>query len=97
MVRGLGAVIAEDRPRVRVWPAPLSNRGFAPTFHRLVARPEADGQLSHWALAAGPLKAGRWPLLLGLALYTDVPTALGRLTLEPHQWRDTLRVQSAEG
>jgi hypothetical protein len=81
---------------VRVWPAPLSNRGFAPTFHRLVARPEADGQLSHWVLAAGPVKAGRWPLLVGFAFWADRPTALGRLTVEEHRWRDTLRIETRD-
>lgn len=96
LVRGLGVILEEDRPRIQIWPAQLSNRGFAPTFHRLVSRPEPEGQLSHWVLAAGPAKAGRWPLLVGLALWTDTPTTLGRLILEPHQWRDTLRIQTLE-
>jgi hypothetical protein len=97
VVRGLGIIIEEDKPRVRVWPAQLSNRGFGPTFHRLVRRPEADGQLSRWVLVAGQVKAGRWPLLVGLALWTDQPTTLGRLTLETPQWRDILRIQTVEG
>ncbi len=93
IVRGLGEMVKRDQPRVRVWPAPLSNRGFAPTFHRNVARPEADGQLSQWALIAGPVKVGRWQVLLGLALWTDRPSTLGRLSVEAHEWRDTLRIQ----
>jgi len=93
IVRGLGIMVAEDKPRIRIWPAPLSNRGFAPTFHRNVVKPEPDGQLSRWVLVAGQAKAGRWPLLIGLAFWADQPTPLGRITIEAHQWRDTLRFQ----
>src|SRR5690242_16346366 len=84
--RGLGAAAQHDRPRVRVWPAQLSHQGFAVKFHRLTERPEPDGRPSHWALLAGRARVGQHYILLGLALWTDEPTTLGRLTLEPDQW-----------
>ena len=39
VVRGLGDIVRQDKPRVRIWPAQLSIPGFAPTFHRLTRRP----------------------------------------------------------
>jgi hypothetical protein len=92
VLRGLGAVAQIDKPRVRVWPAQLSNRGFAPTFHRLVSKPEPDGQPSHWVLAAGVVRAGGTPVLLGLAGYAEEPTTVGRLTLEANEWANVLRI-----
>jgi hypothetical protein len=96
-LRGLGDLARHDKPRMRLWPPQLSNRGFAPTFHRLVSVPDAPGQPSHWVLLAGQVKAGNWPLLLGLACWADQPTTLGRLSLEPVQWASTVRIGSAEG
>jgi hypothetical protein len=92
LVRGLGDVLAADKPRVRVWPSPLSVRGFAPTFFRAVIRPEPIGRPSHWVLLAGPTKIGSAQMLVGLALYADQPNTLGGMTLEPNDWRNVLRV-----
>jgi hypothetical protein len=92
VLRGLGAVAQIDKPRVKVWPPQLSNRGFAPTFHRLVSKPEPDGRPSHWVLAAGVVRAGGTPVLLGLAGYADEPTTVGRLTLEANEWASVLRI-----
>ena len=94
--RGLGAAAQQDRPRVRVWPAQLSHQGFAVKFHRLTAKPDADGRPSHWALLAGRARVGQHYILLGLALWTDEPTTLGRLTLEPDQWPLVLNVRTGE-
>src|SRR5262249_55514705 len=44
VLHGLGGVARVDKPRVRVWPAQLSSQGFAPTFHRVVAKPDAEGK-----------------------------------------------------
>jgi hypothetical protein len=93
---GLGKVAARDRPRIRVWPPQLSHQGFAASFHRRTPRPEPEGEPSRWVLAAGRAHAGRQPVLLGLGLWTDEPNTLGRLTLEPHQWLDVLRLRSPE-
>jgi hypothetical protein len=93
VVPGLGAKAKQDRPRVRVWPPQLSHRGFAPNFHRLVSRPEPDGELSRWVLLAGPTRVGKFQVLLGLALHADEANAVGRLTLEPQQWGETLRFE----
>lgn len=89
---GLGDVARQDKPRVKVWPPQLSHRGFAPTFHRVVTRPERDGADSRWVLVAGQAKVGKFPVLLGLALQADDANSLGRLTVEPHQWAEVLRV-----
>ena len=58
VLRGLGQVARQDRPRVRVWPPQLSQQGFAPTFFRRTQCPDRDGKPSHWLLAAGPARAG---------------------------------------
>jgi len=93
MLHGLGAVIQHDKPRVRVWPPQLSNRGFAPTFHRLVSKPDPEGRPSHWVLVAGQAKVGTWSVLLGMALWAEKENLLGRLNLEPNQWQETLRIR----
>jgi hypothetical protein len=97
VVRGLGEVVRHDRPQVRVWPAQLSNQGFSVTFQRLVKKPEPEGKRSRWTLVAGRNPPGRLPLLVGLALYTDQPTTLGRFNLEPDRWGDVLRVRARDG
>lgn len=96
LVRGLGPIVQQDRPRVRPWPAHLSLRGFAPTFHRLVMMPDPVGEPSHWVLLAGPVKIGKFTVLLGLAVYADQASTLGRLVLEPEQWARMLRVEKRE-
>src|SRR5262249_34680030 len=65
--RGLGEAALVDEPRVVIWPAQLSQTGFAPKFHRLVSAPVRPGQPSPWGLAAGPANLGDEPALPGLA------------------------------
>lgn len=96
VIDGFKAISQQDQPRVRVWPPQLSNHGFAPTFHRCMNKPEADDEPSHWVLVAGPAKAGRWPILVGLVLWTDKATTLGRLTLQANQWGETVRIRNVE-
>ncbi len=93
VLRGLGKAVKEDRPRVRTWPPQLSSTGFAPTFFRLTRRPEPEGKPSRWVLVAGKARAGGQPVLIGLALWTDEPTDLGRVTLEEMEWPKTLGVE----
>jgi hypothetical protein len=93
--RGLGEVSIDDKPRVRVWPPQLSSTGFAPTFMRLTKRPDPDGTASRWILLAGPARAGGTPVLLGLAVYADTPSRLGKVTLDERQWNEVLRVVNA--
>jgi hypothetical protein len=97
VLRGLGGVARQDRPRVRVWPPQLSHQGFAVKFHRLTRTPDPDGRPSHWALLAGRAKVGQHYILLGVAVWTEEPTTLGRLTLEPERWPEVLRVKAPEG
>jgi hypothetical protein len=86
LIRGLGACVASDRPRLRVWPPQLSVKGFAPSFFREVPAPDGDGALSAWTRLAGLARARGRPYLLGLALLTDDDTDLGAIALEPNEW-----------
>jgi hypothetical protein len=95
ILRGLGAVIAEDRPRLRVWPPQLSTRGFGPTFLRLTRKPEPEGRPSRWVLLAGPARSAGQPVLVGLALWTETPGKLGPLLLDELQWGEVLTVTGA--
>ncbi len=94
VVPGLGRVARHDRPFARVWPPQLSQQGFAVTFHRCASPPGAEGEPSRWVLVAGKVQAGRESFLLGLGLWAAEPNTIGRLTLEPHQWLDVLRLRS---
>jgi hypothetical protein len=96
IVPGLGAIMARDKPRVRVWPPQLSHHGFTVAFHRRTRKPDAEGVPSRWVLAAGRAQIGRQAVLVGLGLWADEPNALGRVTLEPHQWLDVLRLTTVE-
>ena len=96
VLRGLGAIARQDRPRIRVWPAQLSHQGFAPTFFRLTQRPEPAGKRSRWVLAAGPARAGGQPLLLGLALCAEDMTDLGNVSLQASEWGEAFRVGARE-
>jgi hypothetical protein len=97
VVPGLGEMAARDRPRIRVWPPQLSHQGFLAAFQRHTVKPVAEGEPSRWVLVSGRALLGRQSLLLGLGLWADEPNALGRITLEPHQWLDVLRLRAAEG
>jgi hypothetical protein len=96
LLPGLGAVAANDKPKIRVWPPQLSTQGFVHAFHRCTVRPEPDGEASRWILAAGRTQVGRQPVLLGLGLWAEEPNTIGRVNLEPHQWRDVLRLRAPE-
>ncbi len=91
-LHGLGAIARQDRPRFRVWPAQLSQQGFAPTFFRLTHRPEPAGQPSPWVLVAGPVRGGGQQFLLGLALFADAPVSPGNLALQANQWNEVFRI-----
>jgi hypothetical protein len=94
--RGLGEAALTDAPKVVIWPAQLSQTGFAPKFHRLVWAPIREGKPSPWVLPAGPAKLGRDTVLLGLALLADEPTTLGRIEVQPGQWYSLLRFEKFE-
>jgi hypothetical protein len=97
LVPGLAAIAASDHARIRLWPAQLSHQGFALAFHRRTQCPELEGESSHWVLISGRAQIGRQTVMVGLGLWTNEPTTMGRLTLEAHQWLDVLRMKVPEG
>jgi hypothetical protein len=94
---GLGEVVKQDKPLVRVWATQLSAQGFTPTFQRLVSRPEPAGAPSRWLLLSGPVRVGSRQVLLGLALLADQAVTLDPFAVEAHQWYDVLRLQERGG
>jgi hypothetical protein len=92
VVRGLGAFVVSDKPRIKVWPPQLSIAGFAPTFHRLVESPDAADRPSRWVKLAGPARTGKRPILLGLAIYADELCQLGDVNVETTEWGELLEV-----
>jgi hypothetical protein len=92
LLPGLGEVVKQDQPRVRLWPPQLSQQGFAPTFGRLTHRPEPADQPSRWVLAAGPAKTQGQQVLIGLAIQTEKANNLNLITLGPLEWGNVLRV-----
>ena len=97
VIPGLGGVAAHDRPRIRVWPPQLSQQGFATAFFRHTIMGTKEGQPSPWILVAGRSQFTQPTVLLGLALWAEEPNNLGRLSLEPHQWLDVLRIKEISG
>ena len=90
---GLGSVAQLDKPRIRIWPPQLSQKGFAPTFFREIHRPDADEPFSKWILVAGPARVGPRVALLGLALQASEPSSRGNVSIPVDRWSDMLRIQ----
>jgi hypothetical protein len=93
---GLGTVARQDQAVIRVWPLQLSAKGFPAVFHRNMRKAEQEGQPSNWVLLAGPTPPRPQSVLLGLALWTDEATSIGRLILDPSQWIHHLHVEAEE-
>ena len=91
-VPGLGALVAHDHPRVIIWPAQLSRMGFTNSFHRCTPTGQNAVEPSRWILLAGRAEGGGQTLFVGLGLWSEEATTLGRMNLEPHQWLDVLRL-----
>ena len=94
VLRGLGQVAQQDRPRIRVWPPQLSQQGFAPTFFRRTQCPDRAGKPSHWVLAAGPARAGGRPVLLGLAMWGDDKAPMEQKILSETEWDEALQMKT---
>ncbi|CAN5337615.1 hypothetical protein BH10PLA2_BH10PLA2_14930 [soil metagenome] len=89
---GVRDVLTVDKPRVRMWPPQLSQQGFALSFHRHLIWPDAQAKASPWTSIAGKIQLEGEALMLGLVLWSPEKTTFGQLTLEPHQWRDVIRL-----
>ena len=94
VLRGLGSVAQQDKPRIRIWPPQLSQQGFAPTFFRRTRCPDRAGKPSHWLLAAGPARAGGRPVLLGLAMWADDTGPMEQMILTETQWDEALQIKA---
>ena len=97
VVPGLGDLAFHERPEIRVWPAQVSHHGFNAAFHRRTSKAARRGEPSRWVLVAGRAQLGRQTLMVGLGLWADQPNTIDRVTLEPHQWLDVLRLKQVEG
>ncbi|QVL30541.1 hypothetical protein KIH39_16990 [Telmatocola sphagniphila] len=93
LLRGLQSVVKSDKPRIKVWPTQLSIDGFAPTFHRLVASPDADKAKSKWIRIAGPVKIGGINYLVGMALWSAEATKIGKVIMQPTSWGSDLSIE----
>jgi hypothetical protein len=94
VLRGLGKIAQQDKPRIKIWPPQLSQQGFAPTFFRKTHCPDRAGKLSHWLLAAGPSRAGGKPVLLGLAMWADDKGPMEQIILTEMEWDDALQIKT---
>jgi hypothetical protein len=97
VLHGLGDIARQDKPRVRIWPPQLSHQGFAVTFQRLTQKPDPDGRPSRWVLVAGQARVGQHYILLGMALWTDEKSSIGRRMLGPDEWTNVLRITAPGG
>jgi hypothetical protein len=93
VLRGLGQIAQNDKPRIRVWPPQLSQQGFAPTFFRRTHCPDRAGKPSHWLMAAGPARAGGRPVLLGLAMWGDDKAPMEQMILTETEWDEALQLK----
>jgi hypothetical protein len=94
VLRGLGPIAQQDKPRIRIWPPQLSQQGFAPTFFRKTQCPDRAGKPSHWLMAAGPTRAGGRPVLLGLAMWADDKGPMEQIILTELEWDDALQIKT---
>jgi hypothetical protein len=91
-IPGLAALVEQDHPRVIIWPAQLSRMGFTNSFHRCTPTGQTEEDPSQWILLAGRAEGGGQTLFIGLGLWSETPTTLGRMNLETHDWLNVLRL-----
>ena len=94
VLRGLGQIAQQDKPRIKIWPPQLSQQGFAPTFFRKTQSPDRAGKPSNWLLAAGPARAGGKPVLLGLAMWADDKGPMEQIILTETEWDEALQIKA---
>lgn len=92
-VRGLGQVLAQDKPAWRTWPAQLSWKGFLPTLTRYVQMPDRPEDPSAWQIVCGQIRLGGQMVAIGLVLLGDEAYHRQTRLLEAHQWVEQCRVE----
>jgi hypothetical protein len=93
LLPGLGAFCKQDKARVRMWPMQISAEGFVHQFNKNTVIPEGEKEESPWVCLAGRVKAGKYRVMLGLALQGMKPNTIGRRTLEADEWATALRIR----
>lgn len=83
---GLAGVVPFDFPRVEVWPHTDPHPTFRGAFEADVEVPDPAGQPSRWVVLLGTATAGGAPVHVGLAFYTDQPTADRIVEVPPGGW-----------
>lgn len=89
---GLASFVMSQLPRIEIWPGQFSSSGFATLFHRCLIKEEPDGQPSQWIFLTGRAISQGRSFYIGLALWSDTKTGIGRRKLSPLQWLEVLRL-----
>lgn len=93
VIPGISAVMASDKPRIRIWPAQMSLTGFTPKFQRWVTPPDSGDEADCWVLLSGAARVGPKPILIGLALLAEEPAYREPVEFSEEDWRRALRVE----
>ena len=91
-----GDIVAREEPAIRLWEAQISDLGFIAAFHRRTPTPGPEGEPSHWVLVAGRATINKQPFPGRARVSSDRPS-IGRLTLQPVQWLEILRLRTRDG
>ncbi len=91
---GLDRVAQLHQPLVRRWPNQVSARGFAHLFFNHARLPGVGGKGTPWSSAAGIVKHGNQPIMVGLVFRAAQSNSLGQTIIDAeHQWLGCLRVR----
>jgi len=92
---GLGLVLDNDYPLIKVWNRQYSSSGFPFHFFSKVVSPDKKGNLSNWSLLAGTVPLGKFKVHVGMAIEFMEQNNLGWLEVQPDQWMNVLDVRQS--
>ena len=92
---GLGLILDNDFPLVKVWNRQYSSSGFPYHFFSKVVSPDKKGNLSNWSLLAGTVSLGKFKVHVGMAIEFMEKNNLGWLEIKPDQWMNVLEVRQS--
>lgn len=93
---GLGQVLDNDFPLVKVWNRQYSSSGFPYHFFSKVVSPDKKGNISNWSLLAGTVPLGKFKVHVGMAVEFMEQNNLGWLEVKPDQWMNVLDVRQTK-